>query len=95
MYTPGGKQESSNLNHEGNCAQTGQHDNQISAQFGKGISDGHGIDLTTPTTRTVTYGWIESPCTPTGGKHAPRVMLVHLEPGTTDSVRSGHFGQII
>lgn len=29
-----------------------------------------------------------------GGKYVPRAVLVDLEPGTMDSVRSGHFGQI-
>lgn len=32
-------------------------------------------------------------CT-TGGKYVPRAILVDLEPGTMDSVRSGPFGQI-
>ena len=31
---------------------------------------------------------------PTGGKYVPRAILVDLEPGTMDSVRSGPFGQI-
>ncbi|MED6295554.1 Tubulin beta-5 chain [Characodon lateralis] len=30
----------------------------------------------------------------TGGKYVPRAILVDLEPGTMDSVRSGPFGQI-
>lgn len=30
----------------------------------------------------------------TGGKYVPRAVLVDLEPGTMDSVRSGPFGQI-
>jgi hypothetical protein len=29
-----------------------------------------------------------------GGKYVPRCVLVDLEPGTMDSVRSGPFGQI-
>ena len=29
-----------------------------------------------------------------GGKYVPRAVLVDLEPGTMDSVRSGPFGQI-
>lgn len=29
-----------------------------------------------------------------GGKYVPRAVLVDLEPGTMDSVRSGQFGQI-
>lgn len=31
---------------------------------------------------------------PEGGKYVPRAILVDLEPGTMDSVRSGPFGQI-
>ena len=31
---------------------------------------------------------------PLGGKYVPRAVLVDLEPGTMDSVRSGPFGQI-
>ena len=29
-----------------------------------------------------------------GGKYVPRAVLVDLEPGTMDSVRSGAFGQV-
>lgn len=29
-----------------------------------------------------------------GGKYVPRALLVDLEPGTMDSVRSGPFGQL-
>jgi hypothetical protein len=29
-----------------------------------------------------------------GGKYVPRAILVDLEPGTMDSVRSGPFGQL-
>jgi len=29
-----------------------------------------------------------------GGKYVPRAVLVDLEPGTMDSVRSGPFGQL-
>ena len=29
-----------------------------------------------------------------GGKYVPRAVLVDLEPGTMDSIRSGPFGQI-
>ena len=31
---------------------------------------------------------------PIGGKYVPRAILVDLEPGTMDSVRSGPFGQL-
>jgi tubulin beta len=33
-------------------------------------------------------------CNISGGKYVPRAVLVDLEPGTMDSVRSGPFGQI-
>ena len=33
-------------------------------------------------------------CVYAGGKYVPRAILVDLEPGTMDSVRSGPFGQI-
>ena len=33
-------------------------------------------------------------CLLSGGKYVPRAVLVDLEPGTMDSVRSGPFGQI-
>ena len=36
----------------------------------------------------------ESCSVPTGNKYVPRAILVDLEPGTMDSVRSGPFGQI-
>ena len=36
----------------------------------------------------------ESCSVPAGNKYVPRAILVDLEPGTMDSVRSGPFGQI-
>ena len=33
-------------------------------------------------------------CNLLGGKYVPRAVLVDLEPGTMDSVRSGAFGQV-
>ena len=33
-------------------------------------------------------------CSRSGGKYVPRAVLVDLEPGTMDSVRSGPFGQL-
>ena len=38
--------------------------------------------------------WSTCVCVPLGGKYVPRAVLVDLEPGTMDSVRSGPFGQI-
>lgn len=35
-----------------------------------------------------------APFPPAGNKYVPRAILVDLEPGTMDSVRSGPFGQI-
>ena len=68
-----------------------------SPQFWEVISDEHGIDP------TGSYGgdsdlqleridvyYNEA----TGGKYVPRAVLVDLEPGTMDSVRSGAFGQL-
>ncbi|KAM4855925.1 tubulin beta-4A chain isoform 1-T1 [Urocitellus parryii] len=37
---------------------------------------------------------LPSICLPAGGNYVPRAVLVDLEPGTMDSVRSGPFGQI-
>lgn len=37
---------------------------------------------------------VHSLLTGLGGKYVPRAILVDLEPGTMDSVRSGPFGQI-
>lgn len=37
---------------------------------------------------------LTSICFPAGGNYVPRAVLVDLEPGTMDSVRSGPFGQI-
>ena len=41
-----------------------------------------------------TRGRSESCSVPAGNKYVPRAILVDLEPGTMDSVRSGPFGQI-
>nr|XP_012416059.1 PREDICTED: tubulin beta-7 chain-like isoform X6 [Odobenus rosmarus divergens] len=77
--------------------QTGQCGNQIGAKFWEVISDEHGIDPTgtyhgdnnLQLDRISVY-YNEA----TGGKYVPRAILVDLEPGTMDSVRSGPFGQI-
>lgn len=39
------------------------------------------------------FSWNGQYCFP-GGKYVPRAVLVDLEPGTMDSVRSGPYGQI-
>ncbi|XP_058589237.1 tubulin beta chain isoform X1 [Neofelis nebulosa] len=66
-------------------------------EFWEVISDEHGIDPTgtyhgdsdLQLDRISVY-YNEA----TGGKYVPRAILVDLEPGTMDSVRSGPFGQI-
>nr|XP_012420254.1 PREDICTED: tubulin beta-7 chain-like isoform X4 [Odobenus rosmarus divergens] len=77
--------------------QAGQCGNQIGAKFWEVISDEHGIDPTgtyhgdsdLQLDRISVY-YNEA----TGGKYVPHAILVDLEPGTMDSVRSGPFGQI-
>uniref|UniRef100_G1RMJ9 Tubulin/FtsZ GTPase domain-containing protein n=1 Tax=Nomascus leucogenys TaxID=61853 RepID=G1RMJ9_NOMLE len=77
--------------------QAGQCGNQIGAKFWEVISDEHGID---PTGTYHGDSDLQLDCISvyyneaTGGKCVPRAILVDLEPGTMDSVRSGPFGQI-
>merc|ERR1711868_265757 len=77
--------------------QAGQCGNQIGAKFWEVISDEHGIDPTGSycgdsdlQLERINVYYNEA----TGGKYVPRAVLVDLEPGTMDSVRSGPFGQI-
>uniref|UniRef100_UPI00358EFBB9 tubulin beta chain-like isoform X5 n=1 Tax=Myxine glutinosa TaxID=7769 RepID=UPI00358EFBB9 len=77
--------------------QAGQCGNQIGAKFWEVISDEHGIDLTGTyhgdsdlQLERINVYYNEA----SGGKYVPRAVLVDLEPGTMDSVRSGPFGQI-
>ncbi|XP_016283902.1 tubulin beta chain-like [Monodelphis domestica] len=70
---------------------------QISTKFWEVISDKHGIDPTRTyhgesnlQLERIHIYYNEA----TGGKYVPRAVLVDLEPGTMDSVRSGPFGQI-
>ncbi|XP_071386856.1 tubulin beta-4B chain isoform X6 [Centroberyx affinis] len=77
--------------------QAGQCGNQIGAKFWEVISDEHGIDPTGTyhgdsdlQLERINVYYNEA----TGGKHVPRAVLVDLEPGTMDSVRSGPFGQV-
>merc|ERR1711936_728395 len=77
--------------------QAGQCGNQIGAKFWEVISDEHGIDPTGTyhgdsdlQLERISVYYNEA----TGGKYVPRAVLVDLEPGTMDSVRSGPFGQI-
>merc|ERR1712154_293016 len=74
--------------------QAGQCGNQIGAKFWEVISDEHGIDPTGTyhgdsdlQLERINVYYNEA----TGGKYVPRAVLVDLEPGTMDSVRSGPF----
>jgi len=77
--------------------QAGQCGNQIGSKFWEVISDEHGIDASgvyvgtsdLQTERANVY-FNEAQ----GGRYVPRAVLVDLEPGTMDSVRSGSMGQI-
>ncbi|KAK5910698.1 hypothetical protein CgunFtcFv8_004937 [Champsocephalus gunnari] len=76
---------------------SGQCGNQIGAKFWEVISDEHGIDPTGTyhgdsdlQLERINVYYNEA----SGGKYVPRAVLVDLEPGTMDSVRSGPFGQI-
>uniref|UniRef100_A0AAQ4PG39 Tubulin/FtsZ GTPase domain-containing protein n=1 Tax=Gasterosteus aculeatus aculeatus TaxID=481459 RepID=A0AAQ4PG39_GASAC len=77
--------------------QAGQCGNQIGAKFWEVISDEHGIDPSGTyhgdsdlQLERINVYYTEA----SGGKYVPRAVLVDLEPGTMDSVRSGPFGQI-
>ncbi|OQR79895.1 beta-tubulin-like, partial [Tropilaelaps mercedesae] len=77
--------------------QAGQCGNQIGAKFWEVISDEHGIDPTGAYNgdselqlERINVYYNEA----TGGKYVPRAILLDLEPGTMDSVRSGPFGQL-
>ncbi|XP_016396146.1 tubulin beta-5 chain-like [Sinocyclocheilus rhinocerous] len=77
--------------------QAGQCGNQIGTKFWEVISDEHGIDAAGNYVgdsalqlerMNVYYNEASS------HKYVPRAILVDLEPGTMDSVRSGAFGQL-
>jgi len=77
--------------------QAGQCGNQIGAKFWEIISDEHGVDPTGSYNgdsdlqlERINVYYNEA----SGGKYVPRAVLVDLEPGTMDSVRSGPYGQI-
>uniref|UniRef100_A0A7N8WW30 Tubulin/FtsZ GTPase domain-containing protein n=1 Tax=Mastacembelus armatus TaxID=205130 RepID=A0A7N8WW30_9TELE len=77
--------------------QAGQCGNQIGAKFWEVISDEHDIDPSGTyhgdsdlQLERINVYYNEA----TGGKYVPRAVLVDLEPGTMDSVRSGPFGQV-
>jgi len=76
--------------------QAGQCGNQIGAKFWEVISDEHGVDPTGTyhgdsdlQLERINVYFNEA----TGGKYVPRAVLIDLEPGTMDSVRSGPFGR--
>jgi len=77
--------------------QVGQCGNQIGAKFWSVISDEHGIDQTGVYKGTediqlerINVYYNEA----SGGKYVPRAILVDLEPGTMDTVKSGPYGQL-
>ncbi|EMS63710.1 Tubulin beta-2 chain [Triticum urartu] len=77
--------------------QGGQCGNQIGAKFWEVVCDEHGIDPTGRYTGTsdlqlerVNVYYNEASC----GRFVPRAVLMDLEPGTMDSVRTGPYGQI-
>eukprot|EP00158_Paraphelidium_tribonemae_P007425 Partr_v1_DN28237_c2_g1_i2_m75844 putative Tubulin is the major constituent of microtubules. It binds two moles of GTP, one at an exchangeable site on the beta chain and one at a non-exchangeable site on the alpha chain (By similarity) len=77
--------------------QTGQCGNQIGAKFWKVISDEHGIDPsgtyqgnTDLQLERINVYYNEA----SSNRYVPRAILVDLEPGTMDSVRSGPYGQL-
>lgn len=77
--------------------QAGQCGNQIGSKFWEIISDEHGVDPNgiykgesdLQLERIKVY-YNEA----STGKYVPRAVLVDLEPGTMDSVRSGPYGQL-
>uniref|UniRef100_A0A673AYV2 Tubulin/FtsZ GTPase domain-containing protein n=1 Tax=Sphaeramia orbicularis TaxID=375764 RepID=A0A673AYV2_9TELE len=77
--------------------QAGQCGNQIGTKFWEVISDEHGID---PTGNYVGDSLLQLDRVnvyyneASSHKYVPRAVLVDLEPGTMDSVRSGAFGQL-
>lgn len=77
--------------------QAGQCGNQIGAKFWEIISQEHGIDNTGAYAgdsdlqlERIDVYYNEA----SGGNYVPRAILVDLEPGTMDSIRSGPYGQI-
>ncbi|XP_015729712.1 tubulin beta-3 chain [Coturnix japonica] len=77
--------------------QAGQCGNQIGAKFWEVISDEHGIDPTGSyhgdsdlQLERINVYYNEA----SSHKYVPRAILVDLEPGTMDSVRSGAFGHL-
>ncbi|KAJ9565368.1 hypothetical protein OSB04_001334 [Centaurea solstitialis] len=77
--------------------QGGQCGNQIGAKFWEVVCAEHGIDVTGKYTgdaelqlERINVYYNEA----SGGRFVPRAVLMDLEPGTMDSLRSGAYGQI-
>jgi tubulin beta len=77
--------------------QGGQRGNQIGAKFWEVICDEHGIDPTGKYAgdsdlqlERINVYYNEA----SGGWYMPRAVLMDLEPGMMDSIRSGPFGQV-
>ncbi|PKA52485.1 Tubulin beta-1 chain [Apostasia shenzhenica] len=77
--------------------QGGQCGNQIGAKFWEVVCAEHGIDATGRyqgdtdlQLERINVYYNEASC----GRFVPRAVLMDLEPGTMDSIRSGPFGQI-
>jgi len=77
--------------------QVGQCGNQIGSKFWTVIADEHGIDNTgrfigdnKMLTERINVYFNEA----TGGKYVPRAVLVDLEPGTMDAMKSSSYGQL-
>ncbi|THG18140.1 hypothetical protein TEA_005758 [Camellia sinensis var. sinensis] len=78
--------------------QGGQCGNQIGSKFWEVVCDEHGIDPTgryagtsDPQLERVNVYYNE---TDGGRRYVPRAVLMDLEPGTMDSIRTGPYGQI-
>ncbi|KAJ0169489.1 hypothetical protein K1T71_015076 [Dendrolimus kikuchii] len=77
--------------------QAGQCGNQIGSKFWEIISDEHGVDPngyyngeSSLQLERINVYYNEA----SSGKYVPRAVLVDLEPGTMDAVRSGPYGQL-
>ncbi|ETN65587.1 beta-Tubulin at 60D, partial [Anopheles darlingi] len=83
--------------------QAGQCGNQIGAKFWEIISEEHGIDNTGVyhgesdlqlERVSVYYNEASAMSRSSGGKYVPRAILLDLEPGTMEAVRSGAYGKL-
>lgn len=77
--------------------QGGQCGNQIGSKFWEVVCEEHGIDptgsykgVTDLQLERINVYFDEA----SGGRYVPRAVLMDLEPGTMDSVRTGPYGQI-